>query len=187
VAAPNPIRFKTKVIPARYKVLNFTPEKMKEIGTATRDDIRARILSGVNANDANALPLSMKYKEKYDKSGKLYHMGADRGYRAWKSRRFPPPIRNWKLTGYTLDQMQVLSVENNKAVIGFVESIHPAMTIRGKSGNIFYVSREISVNKLVAINQVTEKMFGLSPKNSQDLMRRVHGTPLVTVETQHNG
>jgi hypothetical protein len=175
------VKTKVKITSVRWKQTPITSGVMLEIAKPIMDAVKARILSGRNVTGANALPLSMKYRERKDDKGRIIHMGADRGYRAWKAKRFPPAIRNWKLTGFTLNQMGVLAAEPGRAVIGFAEAVRPAMTVTGKTGNVFYMSRPISVNKLVGINQATERMFGLSAPEHADFLRRVKLNPAVSM------
>ncbi len=180
------VKTRIRMTSVRWKYTPITAGVMLEIAKPVMEAVKARILSGRNLHGSTALPLSMKYRVRRDKAGKIIQMGADRGYRAWKTKRFPPGIRNWKLTGFTLNQMGVLAAEPGKAVIGFREAIRPAMTVTGKTGNVFYISRPISVNKLVGINQATERMFGLSAPEHADFLRRVRLNPAVSmvVESQ---
>jgi hypothetical protein len=174
------VKTRVKITSVRWKQTPWTGARMNEIAKPIMESIKGRILSGRNIHGAAALPLSMKYRERKDKAGRII-VGADRGYRAWKAKRFPPAIRNWKLTGFTLGQMGVLAAEPGRAVIGFAEAVRPAMTVTGKSGNAFYISRPISVNKLVGINQATERMFGLSAPDQAEFLRRVKLNPSVSM------
>jgi hypothetical protein len=174
------VKTRVKLTSVRWKFTPITAGVMLEIAKPIMDAVKARILSGTNVHGNTALPLSMKYRATY-KDGRLIRMGADRGYRSWKGKRFPPAIRNWKLTGFTMNQMGVLAAEPGRAVIGFKEAVRPAMTVTGKTGNVFYMSRPISVNKLVGINQATEKMFGLSVPEHADFLRRVKLNPAVSM------
>lgn len=170
---------KTRITKARWHVENFTPQRMLEIAQPVSDSVKARILSGVNVQGSSALPLSMKYSVKRDQTGRIIRMGADRGYRAWKAKKFPPAIRNWKMTGFSLSQMGVVSATNGQAVIGFKETTRPAVVETYPSGKSFTVSRSISVNKLIAINQAREQMFGMSRENTEQFIRQVRSKPLV--------
>ena len=172
---------KTRIVKARFHVIEFTPQRMLEISKPVMEHIKARIQRGQNIRDTNAMPLSMKYRERYDKSGRLIRLGADRGYRAWKARRFPPPIRNWTLTGFTLGRMGVLKAEAFRATIGFAEAIRPAMTITGKSGGIFYLARAISVNRIVGRLQTIEPMFGLGPSDQEEFRKQVFSKPIIVL------
>lgn len=170
---------KTRIIKARFHVVEFTPQRMLEISKPVFDHIKSRIQQGQNVRDANAMPLSMKYRERYDKTGRLIRLGADRGYRAWKAKRFPPAIRNWRLTGFTLGRMGVLAVGAFRATIGFAEAIRPAMTITGKTGRVFYLARAISVNTIVSRLQIIEPMFGLSPSDREVFINQVFSKPII--------
>lgn len=174
------VKTRVRIKSVRWEQNPFTPSRMLEISAPVMAAVKGRILSARTIAGSSAMPLSMKYRVRYDKSGRLIRMGADRGYRAWKEKRFPPAIRNWKLTGFTLNQMGVLSAEPGRVVIGFAEATRPALTVTGKTGNVFYLSRPISVNKLIGINQAREKMFGLSVSERAEFLRRVALYPVVT-------
>jgi hypothetical protein len=175
---------RVKINSVRWTQTPFTAGRMLEIGKPIMEAVKARIASGRNVSGNSAMPLSMKYSVKRDKFGRIIRMGADRGYRAWKGKRFPPAIRNWHLTGFTLNQLGVLAAEPGRAVIGFAEAVRPAMTVTGKTGNIFYMSKPISVNKLVGILQAQEKMLGLSAPEHAEFLRRVKLNPAVTMVTE---
>jgi hypothetical protein len=179
------VKARVKITSVRWKQTPFTAGRMLEISKPIMEAVKARILTGRNVAGNTALPLSMKYNVKR-KDGRIVSMGADRGYRAWKAKRFPPPIRNWRVTGFTLNQLGVLQAEPGRAVIGFAEATRPAMTVTGKTGNIFYMSRPISVNKLVGILQSQEKMLGLAAPEHAEFLRRVRLNPAVTMVVQYH-
>ena len=120
---------------------------MVEIGQVAVDSIKARLARAENIYDQPAKPLS---------EGKR-----GGGYRRYKSRKAPPAIRNWKLTGRTLRGMNVLRANENRAVIGFSD---PVAGMRA------------------AINQKRERQFGLSPANWKDILRAVKRIRFVRVK-----
>lgn len=143
--------FRPKITRARFVVSPFTAQQMVEIGNACVDSIKARLERAENVYDQPAPPLSMRYRENW-RAHKLVSFGADRGYRAYKARKAPPAIRNWKLTGRTLRGMRVLRANENRVVIGFSD---PVAGMRA------------------AINNRRERQFGVSPANWRDILRAV--------------
>jgi hypothetical protein len=142
-------RFKTKVSKARFVVSPFTAQQMVELGQVAVDSIKARLERAENIYDQPAKPLS---------EGKR-----GTGYRRYKSRKAPPAIRSWKLTGRTLRGMNVLRANENRAVIGFSD---PVAAMRA------------------AINQKRERQFGLSPANWKDILRAVKRIRFVRVKSK---
>ncbi len=139
--------FKTQITRARFVVSPFTAEQMVEIGQLCVDSIKARLARAENVYDQPAAPL----KERRP----------GRGYKSYKSRKAPPAVRNWKLTGRTLRAMRVLRAKENRAVIGFSD---PVAAMRA------------------AINNRRERQFGVSPANWRDILAAVKAIRLVRAE-----
>jgi hypothetical protein len=137
-------RFQTKITRARFVVSPFTSEQMVEIGQAAVGSILDRIERGENVLDQPAAPLAKRYQ-------------------AYKARRSPPAIRNWKLTGRTLRALRLLRANENRAVIGFSDP---------------------EAGRRAAINNQRERQFGLSPANWRDVIERVKQVRFVRAERQ---
>jgi hypothetical protein len=149
-------RFQTKLIKskARFEVKPLSAQQMLAIAQPVRDDIEQRILRAETVTDSPAPPLSQKRRLRKGRQFEAYtevNIGSDRGYTAWKSKRYPPAIRNWRLTGRTLRSMKVLSVQENKAVIGFTDSVS---------------------NFRAYINNRRSRQFGVSPRNQKTLIEK---------------
>lgn len=127
--------FHTKITRARWVLGPFTSEDMLEIATGVRDSIAQRIHAGLNANDLPAKPL---------KPGRNGH----RGYPDYKIAHGLQPIRDWFWTGRTMRSLKVKSVNENRAMIGFVDP---------------------NADLIAHVNNLREKAFGISPKDRQAL------------------
>jgi len=105
-------RFQTKVRHARFVYSPYTSDEMLGFGQLLADTIRARIQSGQNIYDQAAAPL------KPGRPGR-------RGYPDFKAARGLKPIRDWTWTGHTLRCLKVLTANENRAVIGFLDEAMP--------------------------------------------------------------
>ena len=126
-------RFQTKITRARFVVSPFSSEQMAALGQTGVDSIQARLERGQNVSDQPAAPLAKRYQ-------------------AYKARRSPPAIRNWRLSGRTLGALRVLRANENRAVIGFSDP---------------------EAGRRAAINNRRERQFGLSPANWRDVLEAV--------------
>ena len=88
-----------KIIPARWQVATFTPQRMGEIGQAVAKSVIDRIYSGLTVSDAPAKVLSPGYARR----------------KQIKGRR---DLRDMTFTGQTLASLHVLGATNNKCTIG---------------------------------------------------------------------
>jgi dihydrodipicolinate reductase len=88
-----------KIEPARWRVVNFTPARMGEIGQAVTKSVIGRIYAGRDVSDNPALPLKPRYARQ----------------KAIKGRR---GIRDMTYTGATMASLHVLRATNNQCVIG---------------------------------------------------------------------
>jgi hypothetical protein len=70
--------------------------------------------------------------------------GGGRGYPEYKIARGLQPIRDWWWSGRTVRSMKVLRASENMAVIGFTDA---------------------RSDRVAHINNLTERAFGMSPKN----------------------
>jgi hypothetical protein len=81
---------------------------MQGFAQVLADSIRARIQSGQNIYDQAAAPL---------KPG----LSGRRGYPDYKAARGLQPIRDWTWSGHTLRCLKVLTANENRAAIGFLD------------------------------------------------------------------
>lgn len=126
--------FQPKITRARFVVSPFSSEQMTTLAGVLRDSMRTRMLAGLSVSDSPAKPLTPKYA-------------------ATKQRRGGQPVRDWKLTGKTLNSMAVLSASENRAVIGFSDP---------------------RAARIAAFNQRKERSFGVAPRDRQKLVEAVH-------------
>src|ERR1035438_1066846 len=101
-------RFQTVIKSARFVYSPYTATEMQGFAQVLADSIRARIQSGRNIYDQAATPL---------KPG----LSGRRGYPDYKSARGLKPIRDWTWSGQTLRCLKVLTANENRAAIGFLD------------------------------------------------------------------
>ncbi len=149
-------RFQTVIRRARFVYSPFTADEMQGFAQILADTIRARIQSGQNIYDQPAAPL------KPGKSGR-------RGYPDYKSARGLQPIRDWTRTRHTLRCLKVLTANENRAVIGFLDEAMPG--------------RQQTASQIAFYNNPRERQWGVSPRDRDNLMRVMLGyRPLVTLQ-----
>jgi hypothetical protein len=101
-------RFQTVIKRARLVYSGYTATEMQGFAQVLADSIRARIQSGQNIYDQAAAPL---------KPG----LSGRRGYPDYKSARGLNPIRDWTWSGHTLRCLKVLTANENRAAIVFLD------------------------------------------------------------------
>ena len=117
--------------------------------------IRARIQSGQNIYDQAAAPL---------KPGRSGH----KGYPDLKAARGLKPIRDWTWSGHTLRCLKVLTVNENRAALGFLDEAFPGRTQ--------------TASEIAFWNNQREHMWGVSPRDSAVLVAAMTSyRPLVVV------
>jgi len=104
-------RFQTVIKHARFVYSPYTATEMQGFAQMLADSIRARIQSGRNIYD-QAAPL---------KPG----LPGRRGYPDYKVARGLQPIRDWIWSGHTLRCLKVLTANENRAAIGFLDETLP--------------------------------------------------------------
>jgi len=129
-------RFVTVIKKARFVYSPFTGEEMANFGQLLADTIRQRIQSGQNVYDQAAAPL------KPGRNGK-------RGYPDYKSARGLQPIRDWTWSGHTLRCLKVLTANENRAVLAFLEEAKPG--------------RSQTASQIAFYNNRREHQWGVSP------------------------
>src|ERR1700689_4743971 len=101
-------RFQTVIKSARFVYSPYSATEMQGFGQVLADSIRARIQNGQNIYDQATAPL------KPGRSG-------CRGCPDYKSARGLKPIRDWTWSGHTLRCLKVLTANENRAAIGFLD------------------------------------------------------------------
>ena len=129
-------RFQTVVRRARFVYSPYTSDEMLGFGQLLADTIRARIQSGQNIYDQAAAPL---------KPG----LPGRRGYPDYKVARGLQPIRDWTWSGHTLRCLKVLTVNENRATLGFLDEAFPGRTQ--------------TASEIAFWNNQREHMWGVSP------------------------
>ena len=139
--------FKPKITRARFIYSGFTSEQMASVGDTVLKAVSVRIKQGVNCQDLAAKPL------KPGRNGK-------KGYPEQKSARGIAPVRNWispiqwpKNRIKTMRALKVKTANENRVVIGFIDP---------------------RADQIAHINNLREKMFGLSPKDREVLLETVN-------------
>jgi hypothetical protein len=131
-------RFQTVIRRARFVCSPYTAYEMQGFAQVLADAIRARIQSGQNIYDQPAAPL------KPGKPGR-------RGYPGYKSAHALQPIRDWTWSGHTLRCLKVLTANENRAVIGFLDEAMPG--------------RRQTASQIVFYNNQREHQWGVSPRD----------------------
>jgi hypothetical protein len=106
-------RFQTVIRRVRFAYSPYTATEMQGFAQVLADSIRTRIQSGQNIYDQASAPL---------KPG----LPGRRGYPDYKAARGLNPIRDWTWSGHTLRCLKVLTANENRAAIGFLDESLPA-------------------------------------------------------------
>jgi hypothetical protein len=131
-------RFQTVIHRARFVYSPYSAEEMQGFAQVLADAIRTRIQSGQNIYDHPAAPLNP------GKPGR-------RGYPDYKSARGLQPIRDWTWSGHTLRCLKVLTANENRAVIGFLDEALPG--------------RRQTASQIAFYNNLRERQWGVSPRD----------------------
>lgn len=114
-----------------------------------------RIQSGQNIYDQAAAPL------KPGQSGR-------RGYPDYKSARGLQPIRDWTWSGHTLRCLKVLTANENRAAIGFLDEAFPG--------------RRLTASQIAAFNNGREMQWGVSPRDREVVLTAFLARPYVMLK-----
>jgi hypothetical protein len=129
---------------------------MQGFAQVLADTIKARIQSGQNIYDQAAAPL------KPGRDGK-------RGYPDYKSARGLNPIRDWTWSGHTLRCLKVLTANQNRAVIAFLDEAMPG--------------RRLTASQIAFLNNRREQQWGVSPRDRQSVIAAFNAArPVVSVK-----
>ena len=148
-------RFQTVIGHARFVYSPYTAEEMLGFAQLLADTIRTRIQRGQNIYDQAAAPL---------KPG----LPGRRGYPDYKVARGLEPIRDWTWSGHTLLCLKVLTVNEHRAAIGFLDEALPG--------------RSQTASEIAFWNNQRERMWGVSPRDRVVVVEAMTtDRPLVTV------
>jgi hypothetical protein len=136
-------RFVTVIRRARFVYSPYTAYEMQGFAQVLADSIRARIHSGRNIYDQAAAPL---------KPGPR----GGRGYPDFKVAHGLQGIRDWTWTGHTLRCLKVLTANENRAVIGFLDEALPG--------------RSQTASQITFWNNQRERQWGVSPNDRQTVL-----------------
>jgi hypothetical protein len=128
---------------------------MQAFGQVLADSIRTRIQSGQNIYDQAAAPL------KPGQSGR-------RGYPDYKAARGLRPVRDWTWSGHTLRCLKVLTANENRAAIGFLNEALPG--------------RSQTASQIAFFNNRRERQWGVSPRDRQAILAAFLARPIVIVK-----
>jgi len=137
------MRFQTVVRKARFVYSPYTAQEMQGFAQALADSIKGRIQRGQNIYDQAAAPL---------KPG----LASRRGYPDYKAARSLQPIRDWTWSGHTLRCLKVLTVNENRAAIGFLDERLPG--------------RSQTASQIAFLNNLRERQWGVSPRDRQAVL-----------------
>jgi len=136
-----PSKFQPRIARSRFVVTPFTPERMIALGNVLVEDIQARLDRAENVADAPAAPLRPRYAK-------------------WKARKYPPAIRNLKLTGRTRRGFKVTAASDGRVMIGFTDPV---------------------AEKRVSFQKRREVQWGVSPRNRERVEAEINKLRAVRV------
>src|SRR5580658_6099977 len=148
-------KFQTVIKHARFVYSPYTATEMQGFGQVLADSIRARIQSGQNIYNQAAAPL---------KPG----LSGRRGYPDYKAARGLRPVRDWTWSGHTLRCLKVLTANENRAAIGFLDEALPG--------------RSQTASQIAFYNNRRERQWGVSPRDRQAVIVAFLARPIVSVK-----
>lgn len=148
-------RFQTVIKSARFVYSPYTATEMQGFAQVLADSIRARIQCGQNIYDQAAAPL---------KPG----LPGRRGYPDYKSARGLNPVRDWTWSGHTLRCLKVLTANENRASIGFLDESLPG--------------RRMTASQIAAFNNRREAQWGVSSRDRQAVLAAFLSRPIVMLK-----
>ena len=143
--------FQAKLRVRKFVYSPFAPEDMLGAGQVVCDANFARWDQGLNTMDLPAKPLAP-------------------GYAKFKSQHGAKPIRDLRYSGILRRCLKPLSADQRRVVCGAVEFTHP-LPVRlrpGKKGQPA-VTRQLTINEILSFNQGIERMWGISPRDSEQV------------------
>ena len=148
-------RFQTVLKSARFVYSPYSATEMQGFGQVLADSIRTRIQSGQNIYDQAAAPL------KPGQSGR-------RGYPDYKAARGLRPVRDWTWSGHTLRCLKVLTANENRAAIGFLDEALPG--------------RSQTASQIAFYNNRRERQWGVSPHDREAVLAAFQARPIVMLK-----
>jgi hypothetical protein len=149
------VQFKTAIRHVRLVYSPYTALGMQAFAQVLAGSIRARIQSVRNIYDQVAAPL------KPGRAGR-------RSYPDYRTARGPQPMRDWTWSGHTLRCLKVLTANENRAAIGFLDERLP--------------NRTQSASQIAFYNNQRERQWDVSPCDRQAVMRAMLYRPIVSVQ-----
>jgi hypothetical protein len=144
-------RFQTVIKHARFVYSPYSATEMQGFAQVLADSIRARIQSGRNIYDQAAAPL---------KPG----LSGRRGYPEYKAARGLQSIRDWTWSGHTLRCLKVLTANENRAAIGFLDETLPG--------------RRMTASQIAAFNNGAKRSGACGPATTMPCLRPWSPDPL---------
>lgn len=148
-------RFKTVIKSARFVYSPYTATEMQGFAQVLADAIRVRIQSGQIVYDQAAAPLKPGVQGR-------------RGYPDYKAARGLNPIRDWTWSGHTLRCLKVLTANENRAAIGFLDESLPVW--------------RTTASQIAAFNNRGEAQWGVSPRDRQAVLAAFQPRPFVMLK-----
>ena len=139
---------------ARFVYSPYTAAEMQGFAGAA-DSIRARIQNGQNIYDQASARL---------KPG----LPGRRGYPDYKAAQGPNPVRRWTWSGHRLRYLKVLTANENRAAIGFLDESLPG--------------RRLTASQIAAFNNRREAQWGVSPHDRQAVLAPFKARPFVMLK-----
>jgi hypothetical protein len=159
-------KFQTVVKRARFSYSPFTAYEMQGFAQALADSIKDRIHSGQNIYDQAAAPLKLPWGARASV--------IRNSYPSQKAKRGLQAIRDWTWTGHTLRCLKVLTVNQNRAEIGFLDDTMPGRTA--------------SASQIAWYNNQRERQWGVSPRDRDYVTNlMLHYRPMVTLQDMTQG
>jgi hypothetical protein len=138
---------------------------MRGIGTSLLRSIQDRISHAMDANDLPAPPLAI-------------------GYAKFKTKRYPPAIRNLRMTGAMLGHLAVKDVAMNKVTIGFRDGVRTYYWTNKKTG--IRERRARTILDIVRMNQRRSRQWGVSPSDQRALINSIRGKHYFTLAVRRS-
>jgi hypothetical protein len=152
--------FQPRIQTVKVTFSPFSTDSMMAIGNVVLDHIKERIQSVTDASDNRAKPLKETYAEEKRK-GRYVALGGPRKFSGL-------PVRDWTLRGRTMQGLKVKFASQDRVTIG------PTSAETGK---------------IVTVRNRVDKMWGMSPSDSEALVAVTLATLRTTavVRTERTG
>ncbi len=91
-----------------------------------------------------------------------------RGYPDYKAARGLRPVRDWTWSGHTLRCLKVLTANENRAAIGFLDEALPG--------------RSQTASRIAFYNNRRERQWGVSPHDREAVLAAFQARPIVMLK-----